>query len=199
MKRSKRLVTGLVTLAVLLTGVAGLLFADKVIPVLGPVLPRPDGVPRQAAAAYDFKEGIVWRWRTATPQGCVRWMAMERWAVATFARGDEACTSKGRSLHYESFGGHLVFDWGRGKWSGGNPCPFSVAPAEIAAYLELVRDARKAAGTDKERAMLTHVERRLTNVDGEMLTTDHSGGCNDLREADYKGPARPHRDLWSSD
>lgn len=199
MKKSKRIVVVLVVATGLLMPVIGLLFADKLVPVLGPVLPRPDGVPREASAAFDFKEGIFWRWRRTAPHGCAAWMAMDRWATVTLARGQEGCADKSISLHYASFDDHVVFDWGRGTWSGGKPCPFTVPPGELAAYLKLTREARNAANTDKERAMLSHVEQRLTAANGSKLTTDHTGGCNDFQQADYAAPPKRHRDVWSPD
>ncbi|HKC02325.1 MAG TPA: hypothetical protein VKC17_03365 [Sphingomicrobium sp.] len=196
MNKSKRIVVGLIVATVLLTPVVGFLFADRVVPVLGPILPRPDGVPNQASATHDFKEGIVWRWRRTLRHGCASWMAMDRLATVTLARSQQGCTGEGSSLNYASFAEEVVFDWGRGDWSGGSPCPFTVSSSEIAAYLRLVREARNAADTDAERAMLMQIEQRLAKADGDKLTTDHTGGCNDLKIADYSGPLRPHLDVW---
>jgi len=198
-KKSKRIVVVLIVTTGLLMPVVGLLFADKLVPVLGPVLPRPDGVPKQAAAAYSFKDGIFWRWRRAMSHGCANWMAMDLWATVTLARGQEHCDGKGRSLHYASFDAHVVFDRGGDAWTGGRPCPFTVPSSEIAEYLRLAREARYAADTHKERAILKQVEQRLTTANGTKLTTDHTGGCNDLQPADYGAPPKPHRDVWSPD
>jgi len=183
----------------MLAAVSGLLFPEKVVPVLGPVLPRPNGVPKQAAASYEFKVGMVWSWRHVTPGGCATWTATQRWAAVTFYRDRQTCGGKRNSLAYVSYDEHVVFDWGRGTWSGGEPCPFTVPPEEIAAYAGLVDEALKAAVTDKERALLAHIELRLTNLDGEALTTDHTGGCNDLKAEDYKAPPRRHQDKWYPD
>lgn len=198
MNTSKRIVVVLIVATCLLTPVVGLLFADRLVPVLAPILPRPDGVPDHASATFSSKEGsIVWRWRRTLPHGCAKWRAMGSWATVTLARNHQDCTSKGSSLRYASFTEEVVFDWGRGDWSGGNPCPFTVPSQEIAAYSRLAREARNAANTDPERAMLMQIEQRLAKADGDRLTTDSSGGCNDLRMAGYTGSSKQHLDVWN--
>ena len=192
--KSKRIVVVLLVAIGLLTPVCGLFFVDRIVPVLGPILFRPDGVPDHASATFNSKEGsIVWRWGRTLSHGCAKWRAMGSWATVTLARSHQGCTGKGSSLKYTSFAEEVVFDWGRGDWSGGNPCPFSVPSQEIAAYLRLAGEARDAANTDPERAMLMQIEQRLAKVDGDKLRTDHSGGCSD----DYTGPSRPHLDVWN--
>lgn len=191
-KKSKRIVIGLIVATILLTPIVGFLLADKVVPLLGPMLPRPNGVPDEASASYDFKEGIVWRWRRTVHNGCAKWMAMDSWTTVALAQSDEGCNGKGGSLNYASFGDEVVFDWGRGDWAGGSPCPFTVPASEIAAYIRVAREARNAASTDAERAMLVKIEQRLAKTDGNKLTTDSTGGCNDLKAADLTRSSNPH-------
>jgi hypothetical protein len=197
MNKSKRIVVGLIVATGLLTPVVGFLFADKVVPVLGPILPRPNGVPKHASATYDFKEGIVWRWHQTLRHGCAQWMAIDRWAAVTLVRGDEDCTGAGRTLNYASYAEEVIFDWGRGDWSGGGPCPFTVPASEIAAYLKLASEARNAGKTDAERAVLRQIEQRLGKANGDKLTKDLTGGCNDLVRAESGAPSQRHVDAWS--
>lgn len=176
-------------------------FYGDLVPVLGPVLPRPSGVPDHASASYHWKgSGMHWTWHRPLRHGCVKWNATKRYAVVDLMLGDEGCTSASRRLQHMSFSEKIVFDPGRAKWWGGKPCPYVVSVTEIAAFAGLASEAASAAETRAEKAVLFAIEERLSKANGSTLTTDHSGGCNDLKAADYApltGPPPPrYVDVW---
>src|SRR5688572_12065567 len=99
-------------------------FYDDLVPILGPVLPRPSGVPSQASASYHWKgSGMYWKWRRPLPHGCAEWGASKSYAIVDLVRGGKGCGRAGRRLRHESFHEGIVFDPGRAKWWGGKPCP----------------------------------------------------------------------------
>ncbi|MDP9423084.1 MAG: hypothetical protein M3Q19_09675 [Pseudomonadota bacterium] len=202
MKRSSRNVIWVVVAVAFAAPVVAFPFLDRIVPVLGPVLPRHEGVPDSATANYDFKEGVFWTWQRPLGSGCAKWMAMDRFASVRLLHGAKGCADGGKIVDYDSFAEEIVFNAGggdspNGTWLGGNPCPYRVPASEIRALAELARDARKASQTEPEKAILLQVQNRLAKVDGSDLTTDHRGGCNDLKVADYSGPLRPHLDVWN--
>lgn len=188
--------------AALATPVLALSFLDRIVPVVGPILPRHGGVPRDASANYDFKEGVFWTWHRRLRFGCAKWMASDRYASVRLIHDAMGCTESRRTVDYDSFAEEIVFSAGRGEssngtWLGGAPCPYAVSAQEIHAFAELAREAHSVAKTKAEKAILRQVQDRLANVDGNELTTDHPGGCNDLKVADYSAPPRPHMDVWN--
>ena len=80
MERSSRIAIGVVMAVALAAPVVAFPFLDRIVPVVGPVLPRHEGIPRSALANYDFKEGVYWTWQRPLPSGCAKWMALGRFA-----------------------------------------------------------------------------------------------------------------------
>ncbi len=202
MKKSTAVALGVAAAAALLIIplVGPFTFYGVLVPILGPILPRPAGVPNHASASYHWKgPGMLWKWRRPLPHGCVEWGASKSYAVVDLVRG-EGCASGGRRLRHMSFKEEIVFDPSRAKWWGGKPCPYSVPAPEIVAFAQLATEATSAAETEAEKAVLLAIQERLSKANGSELTTDHSGGCNDLKVADYApltGPPPPrHIDVW---
>lgn len=160
-----------------------------VVPVLAPVLPRPQHVPKDAEGAYDWKaSGMHWSWRRALPHGSAVWSATNSYAQVSLSLGASA-------ISYITFEDNLVFDTGsaiEGRLSpsiGGEPCAFSVPGPQIARFRQLVSEAQVEADTAGEAAVLRRIADRLAAADGGALTSYVNGqGCSDLRPEDYKKP-----------
>lgn len=196
MRRAASLIGAVIILVVGALLVGPFTYFADLAPLLGPVLPRPQGVPRDAAAEYHWKaSGMRWSWRRPLPHGCAGWEATDRYATVKFVLSEGGCGATGRPLAYTSFSEEIIFDGGGGGW-GGRPCDFAITDGEIATFRDLVAEAVQASTTGAERRMLKHVDARLQPVDGGALTTDAGGGCNDLSLADYKRPSR-RIDTWN--
>lgn len=202
MKKSTAIALGALAAAALTAPLVGpFTFYDELVPVLGPVLPRPAGVPGHASASYHWKgPGMLWTWRRPLRLGCAEWQAGKSYAVVDLMRGEKGCGSAGRRLRHMSFDEAIVFDPDRLERLGGKPCPFALSAAEIAAFAQLASEAMRAAETEAEKAVLLVVRERLAKANGSELTTDHSGGCNDMKVADYGPltgpPPPPYVDVW---
>lgn len=188
-RRSKIIiVSAIVVVAALLTPIIGpFTFYEAVVPIVGPVLPRPDGVPNAASASYSWKGfGLFWKWDQALPNGCAKWGAADGqdYYDVRLVTGLEGCDSVGLPLQHASHSDHIVFGEG-GDWVGGEPCAFTVSREQIAAFERLLHQAKEVATPDIELRALRRIELRLGSVNGSALTTDHTGGCNDLKVADF--------------
>ena len=190
----------LTVLAVTLLGgtvLAPLLILPAAVPMLAPILPRPDGVLPVASAEYDFKSGTTWRWERPIVGGCLAWMAERDWADVVVSTDASNCRN-GPGVGYFTSSDELVFRgyWPRPAAYGGEPCPVALSPAQIARLRELIRTADMASFTAAERAVLRRIDERLAAVDGAALTTDASGWCNDLKPEDYKRPRTDNAEVW---
>jgi hypothetical protein len=58
----------------------------------------------------------------------------------------------------------------------------------VAGFERLVAEAMAKAETRQEKAILNRVAQRLAVADGNALTRDVWGGCNDLKPEDYYHP-----------
>jgi hypothetical protein len=193
MQRKSKIALASVTVAIasVLTVIIGpFTFYASVVPFLGPVLSRPDGVPKTADASYSWKGfGLFWRWEREFRNGCISWGATENpdYFDVRLVSGPASCDAVGLSLQYRSYSDEIVFARS-GNWLGGEPCPFKVSEEQIAAYKQLIDAARKTANEHIEQPALSKIELRLNKVDGQSLTTEYRRGCNDLKPSDYGKP-----------
>lgn len=182
------LITAVATIAALVPVFGPFTFYHAVVPFLGPVLPKHDGVPSYASATYNWKgAGLIWNWEQALPNGCAKWDATNgqiAYYGLTLISGANGCDSSGLILSYISYSDHIVIGKGRDR-GGGKPCPFKVSDEQIALFNSLLQQAKRRATPEIEMRALHAIERRLENLNGKTLTTDHTGGCNDLSLADY--------------
>ena len=190
MRRKSKIVivSTIVAVAALLTPIIGpFTFYEAVVPILGRVLPKPDGVPNAASASYNWKGfGLFWSWDQTLPSGCAKWGAAadQDYYNVRLVTGQKGCDSASLLLSHASHSDHIVFGEG-GDWVGGELCPFTISTEQIEAFERLVHQAKEIATPEIEVRALRRIELRLERVNGEALTTNHTGGCNDLDPADY--------------
>lgn len=161
----------------------------SVVPTLAPVLPRPDHVPKDATATYEWKaSGMHWAWRRVLPHGSAKWSATDTYAHVTLAL-------EGNAIRYFTSSDYVVFDTGTailGRSSpimGGEPCPIRVSGVELALFRQLASEALVQAETKGERAILRRIADRLAAADGDALTSNTNGdGCADLTLDEWKRP-----------
>jgi hypothetical protein len=215
MKRSSQFAISAVAVAVIVSPVLAFLFLDRIVPVLGPVLPRYEGIPSSASANYSLKEGLFWTWKRRANSGCISWMAVEEWAsVQVFVNRtcevvNETGLSGGKGLTFLSFQDHLVF---RNYWAWSPeiydklivfddqgmvrdvlPCPSSLTQTQIAELRATTLGALANRLTEAEKRVLSSIAERLTHVDGNALSSSQSG-CSDWHDSE---DARQQVDPWT--
>lgn len=184
MRKRRWIVAGIVVTGALLTPIIGpFTFYADVVPVLGPILPRPDGVPRHADAAYSFKGfGMDWRWEQRFDGGCARWFAAdfmdEPYRSVTLFDGKNGCVED-RKIVSRTMSQDFNVLSGQHELSGEEPCPFTVDESALARYARKAADLRLVTVGAIERQMLLDVETRLSQTDGNGLITYVGGGCRD--------------------
>lgn len=160
----------------------------------------PTQVPIDAWPHFSIKNGVVWYWDRDVPEGCVSWMANERWAsirvlVETECGqrgGEEYRNAKG--LRYSSttdestFSGYWAWPRGtsfdyyvyddEGNWIRTEPCPDSLTERQVARIGEVVESAKSLSKTEEELAMLDRVGVRLTMMNRASLSISQFG-CSD--------------------
>jgi hypothetical protein len=192
LKRTAALSLLAITLVALSLPIIGpFLIFPAVVPVLVPILPRPNHVPPDATATYEWKaSGMHWRWRSALEHGSAAWSATDRYAQVSLYLDTN-------TLRYLTFEDAVVFSTGTstaGRPSpvgGGDPCPFSISAAEVARFQQLVSEAIAQAEAKGERAILHRIALRLSVANGAALTSYTNGqGCSDLSPEDYRRPRR---------
>ena len=174
-----------------------LLILPFVVAACGPIALRPGPIPDSATAEWDFKDGTDWRWRREFPDGCAEWSGNGRFAYL-FLSADRADCKTGRGVGYFTFEDDLVFQgyWPKPSLGGGAPCPQAVSPAQIAELRKLAGKALGLSVTAAEKVVLRRVDQRLATAQGDALTTDASGWCNDLKPEDYHHARDGRYDLW---
>lgn len=196
--RRLALVFGAVFVALMIWFSAPILIYGAVVPVLGPVLPRPTGVPKEAAASYEWKaHGMGWTWERTLPHGCARWFAANEYAWVSLTQSTDGCDGSGNSVSYLSFAEAITFDAHIPEPPTGEPCAFSKSPSDMADYRRIAAEGLAAATTSAERLVLQYVDNRLATFDGRPLKPEQHGGCSDLRPEERIRPAQ-HTDPWEA-
>lgn len=215
MKRSIKIAMGAIAVAVIASPVLAFPFLNRIVPMLGPVLPRYEGIPGNASANYSLKDGLFWTWKRPANSGCISWMAVENWAsVQVFV--DTPCEtvgetglSSGKAFTFLSFEDHLVFRnywaWSpeiydklivyddQGMFVDALPCPNSLKQNEIAEMRATTLGALANRLTKAEKRVLSSIAERLTHVDGKALSSSQSG-CSDWYDSEK---ARKQVDPWT--
>lgn len=134
----------------------------------------PAQVPIYAWPRFSIKNGVGWYWDRDVPEGCVSWMAMERWASIRVL-ADTDCRKWGseehrnaKGLYYSSTTDESTFygywDWPRGtsfdyyvyddegNWVRTEPCPYSLAERQVARIREVIKSAKSLSQTKEELA-----------------------------------------------
>lgn len=168
------------------------------VPMLGPVLPRPKGVPREALASYDWKaSGMGWTWQRTLPHGCARWFAANEYATVSLTQATNGCGGAGNSVSYLTFEEEITFDAHVAEDPYGGPCSFAKDPSDMADYRHMVAEGSAAATTHAERLVLRYIDDRLATFDGRALEPEQGGGCSDIRPEERIRPPQ-HTDPWEA-
>lgn len=215
MKRTALILGAVIATALVVWVLGPFTFYASVVPVLGPVLPRPEGVPRQAKASYDFKSGMNWTWTRNLAHSCAAWSGNERWAHVTLLVGSRCDGSRrsglrdGRGLSHLSFEDHLEFQ-GYWPWSAELhskllvfdekgmiktvlPCPYTLTAEQIEGMRTVAAEAYARAETDGERRVLARVRQRLAALSGVGLATGQFGCTDSTARRDVP---LPRYDSW---
>lgn len=179
--------TGVVAITAIATVFVGpFTYFETIVPPLSPVLQKPDGVPSDATASYHWKGfGLFWQWEREFSSGCASWgkAADSDFYSVHLTPGEDGCLSSGLGVKHVSHSEKIVIDM-KGAWGGGEPCPRQISPRQIESLNGLTRDASVNAMPEIELRSLKRIAYRLERMDGEALTTDYGGGCNDLKPSD---------------
>ena len=160
----------------------------------------PAQVPLDAWPRFSIKNGVVWYWDRDVPEGCVSWMAKERWASIRVLV-DTDCGERGseerrnsKGLYYSTttdestFSGYWAWPRGtsfdyyvyddEGNWIGTEPCPHSLTERQVARIGEVVESAKSLSKTEEELATLDRLGIRLKMLNRESLSVSQFG-CSD--------------------
>ena len=159
-------------------------------PILAPVLPRPEIVPKSAAAHSDWKNsgGTGWDWCEGTPSGRVQWRAFSKKPdVGLSLAAGKPCPPGGVPEYGDradvilgNTGPGLIFRAAprppsEGRRMGGEPCRFTVSPERMGRYLQVAREARAVVHHPLQDRLLAALAHELERTDGAALTASADG------------------------
>ena len=172
----------------------------SILPVVALTGCAPPNIPSSASTHWSVKDGFYWTWHSPVKEGCVSWMAMERWVSVQVlvdrkcSKGREEGYIDGKGLSYFSSEDNLVF---RGYWpwtpeiydrliiynKRGNignilPCPYVITPTQINAIQLVVKHALTGVNTDGEKRVLSRIKERLAMLADAELSSSQEG-CSD--------------------
>lgn len=165
--------------AVTLTPIGPLFVYGWLVPIISPLIPKPEDVPSRANAEYHWKGfGLIWYWEDPVSGGCARWFATESGkrpvrGLDVF-EGGKTCEEGERTMSRLSFLEHMTFGSVENEWPY-EECPFQPSVATLSRYLLQIEELNKANSGIIERKMLDEMHDEITQVDRVGLRAQQYG------------------------
>jgi hypothetical protein len=149
------------------------------VPVIDPLIPRPDDVPWRAEAVYNWKgSGLVWYWEDEVEDGCARWWAAnhldEPVRGLTVFEGGENCDDGERVMDRSSTDQHTTFGSVAHEWPYKN-CSFVLSGATISRHLAQVTQLKNAIETSAQKNLLDEMYAEIRQVELQGLEARQYG------------------------
>jgi hypothetical protein len=173
------LATVLSILAVTLTPIGPLFVYGWLVPIISPLIPKPEDVPSRANAEYHWKGfGLIWYWEDPVSGGCARWFATESGkrpvrGLHVF-EGGKTCEEGEQTMSRLSFLDHMTFGTSNNE-SPYEECPFRPSVATLGRYLIQIEELKNANSGTIERKMLGEMRDEIAQIDRVGLRAQQYG------------------------
>ena len=164
---------------VTLTPIGPIFVYGWLVPVISPLIPKPEGVPSRAQAQYHWKGfGLVWYWEDRLTDGCARWFAAEGPSGAVrgldIYEGIASCDGGETTIGRLSFENHSTFGNGANDWPY-EECPFDLSSASIRKHLVQVSSLKAANSGEIENRMLEEMLVEIEQIERLGLRAQQYG------------------------
>ena len=171
--------------AITLTPIGPLFVYGWLVPIISPVIPKPDEVPARSKAEYHWKGfGLGWHWDDHVTGACARWYAAESddelVVVLHVFEGGKTCDDGDRIMSRLSFEDHMTFGNQSNEWPY-EECPFGLDEGSVSRYLKVIEEIRDVTSGRIGRAMLEEMRRELMLIARSGLRAEQYG-CRVDRE-----------------
>jgi len=163
------ILAALVTIAAItLTPIGPIGVYGWLVPIISPIIPKPDDVPSRAKAEYHWKGfGLVWVWEYRVAGGCAEWWAADGVdgpvRGLTVFEGEENCTGGARAMYRLSFLDHTTFGDGENEWPY-EKCPFDLSEASIDRLLTQVEELKTTSSGEIQTNMLVETRTEIEQI-----------------------------------
>jgi hypothetical protein len=164
--------------AITLTPIGPIFVYGWLVPIISPVIPKPDGVPSRATAQFNWKgAGLIWSWEDRVTGGCARWTAANvlgpiRW-LDVFG-GNQGCDAGVTMMSRSSRDDVTNYGSEPNEWPY-KECPFTLSTATNRKYQKQVRDLLEVNSGEIEIEMLKAMLSELERLDGQGLRAQQYG------------------------
>lgn len=164
---------------VTLTPIGPIYVYGWLVPIISPVIPKPESVPSRAEAQYHWKGfGLVWHWEDRLTDGCARWFAAEGPSGAVRGlnvfEGSESCDGGEMTISRLSFVNHSTFGNVANDWPY-EECPFDLSSASIGKHLAQIDSLKAANSGEMETWMLNEMQLEIEQVERVGLRAQQYG------------------------
>ncbi|MDA7788026.1 hypothetical protein N8940_02200 [Sphingomonadaceae bacterium] len=155
--------------AVVFTPIGPIYVYGWLVPIIGPVIPKPEDVPSRAEAEYHWKGfGLIWYWEEEVTGGCARWWAAESSDEPvrglTVFEGGKSCEDGERVMYRLSFEDHTTFGSGGNEWPY-EKCPFNLSEASVSRYFAHITELKRTNSATIQRGMLERMQSEIEQID----------------------------------
>jgi hypothetical protein len=173
------LAAALSLVAIILTPIGPIFIYGWLVPIISPVIPKPDSVPPRASAEYHWKGfGLIWYWEEPVTGGCARWWAAKDSDELVLGlevfEGGGRCKDGERTMNRLSFQDHTTFGSGENP-SDSRKCSFKLSAAMISRYREQVDGLISTNSRKIAMDMLQSTRAELHRIDRVGLQAEQYG------------------------
>ncbi|QZH76017.1 MAG: hypothetical protein JY451_05455 [Erythrobacter sp.] len=166
-------------MAITVTPIGPVLVYGWLVPIIDPLIPKPEGVPAHAEAEYQWKGfGLVWIWEDSVEAGCARWMAAEGYGgpvrtISVFA-GNNDCDVGLKTMGRMSFMDTSTYGSEPNDWPY-QECPFTLSEETIRLYRSQIQELSDINRGELETNLLAAMRSELDQIDGMNLRAQQFG------------------------
>jgi hypothetical protein len=155
--------------ALAITPIGPIFIYGWLVPIIDPVIPKPEDVPSRAKAEFHWKGfGLIWNWEDTLTNGCASWWAAEGPSgpvrgLGVF-EGGKSCEDGERVMYRLSFEDNTTFGTGENKWPY-EKCPFNLSDASVSRNLAHIEELRSTNSATIQRRMLEQMHSEIKSID----------------------------------
>ena len=165
--------------AITLTPIGPIGIYGWLVPIISPVIPKPEGVPSRAKAEYHWKGfGMIWYWEDRITGGCA-----QRWAAdgpsgpvrgLSIFEGGEKCDEGKRALYRFSFLDHTTFGSVENRWPY-EECPFNLSASSVDRLQLQIEELIGSSSGEIETQMLAQTRQEIGQIERLGLHAEQHG------------------------
>ena len=165
--------------AITLTPIGPIGIYGWLVPIISPIIPKPDEVPSRARAQYEWKGfGLVWYWEDRVTGGCAQLWAADGYGgpvrSVSIYEGENDCEEGELALYRLSFLDRTTFGSVENQWPY-DECPFALNKSSVNRLKVQIKELINSSSGKIETKMLEETQQEINQIERLGLRAQQYG------------------------